>query len=112
MFNRFRRPQGAREIRTETGSVRSRLIFLPVLALALTLVLELCNRGLSVARLFQFITQRPGYFLYNVLIVLTTLVFSELFRRRQAVLATTAILWVVLGIVCVLGGVVLLAKED
>lgn len=99
MFKHFKRPSGAREIKTETGSVRSRLIFLPVLALVLTLVLELCNRGLSVARLFQFITQRPGYFLYNALIVLTTLVFSELFRRRRAVLATTAILWVVLGIV-------------
>ena len=99
MFNRFRRADGAREINTETGSVRSRLIFLPVLALALTLVLELCNRGLSPARLFQFVAQRPGYFLYNALIVLTTLVFSELFRRRRAVLATTALLWVVLGIV-------------
>lgn len=99
MFNRFRRAGGAREIRTETGSARSRLIFLPVLALALTLVLELCNRGLSVGRLFQFIVQRPGYFLYNALIVLTSLVFSELFRRRRAVLATTAVLWVVLGIV-------------
>ena len=99
MFKLFKRPSGAREIKTDTGSVRSRLIFLPVLALALTLVLELCNRGLSVARLFQFIVQRPGYFLYNALIVLTTLVFSELFKRRRAVLATTAILWVVLGIV-------------
>ena len=99
MFKLFKRPSGARGIKTETGSVRSRLILLPVLALALTLVLELCNRGLSVARLFQFIVQRPGYFLYNALIVLTTLVFSELFRRRRAVLATTAILWVVLGIV-------------
>ena len=98
-FKLFKRPGGTNDIKLETGSARSRLIFLPVLALFLTMVLELCNRGLSVARLFQFITQRPGYFLYNALIVLTTLVFSELFRRRQAVLATTAILWVVLGIV-------------
>ena len=87
MLKLFKRPSEAREIRYETGSVRSRLIFLPVLALALTLVLELCNRGLSVPRLFQFITQRPGYFLYNALIVLTTLVFSELFHRRRAVQA-------------------------
>ena len=99
MFKSLKRPSGARDIKMETGSARSRLIFLPVLALGLTLFLELCNRGLSVARLFQFIAQRPGYFLYNALIVLTTLVFSELFKRRRAVLATTAILWVVLGIV-------------
>jgi hypothetical protein len=60
MFKFLKRSSGAREIKIETGSVRSRMIFLPVLALALTLVLELCNRGLSVVRLFQFITQRPG----------------------------------------------------
>lgn len=100
MFNPFKkRSEEAHEIKYETGSVRSRLIFLPVLALVLTMVVELFNRGLSLARLFQFIGQRPAYFLYNALIILTTLIFSELFKRRRAVLATTAIVWLTLGVV-------------
>ena len=96
-----RKPRGERprKIRYETGSARSRVIFLPVLALLLALAVELLNRGLSPVRLFQFVIGRPGYFLYGAMIILTTLVFSELFRRRQAVLASTALAWLTLGIV-------------
>ena len=94
-----KRPNEARKIRYETGRAGSRLIFLPVLALLLTVAVELFNRGLSPARLLRFVLERPGFFLYNALIVLASLVFSELFRRRRAVLATTAILWLVLGVV-------------
>jgi len=78
---------------------RRRAITLAGLALLLTLLLELCNRGLSVPRLFAFITGSPLLFLCNALIVLTTLVFSELFLRRRAVLGTVCLLWVVLGAV-------------
>ena len=99
MPNKDMRAPQARRISYETGSVRTRLLTLPALALILTMIVELCNRGLSPARLFQFIVQRPAYFLYNALIVLTTLVLSELFKRRRAVLATTSILWLVLGVV-------------
>ena len=96
-----RKPRGKRprKIRYETGSARSRVIFLPVLALLLALAVELLNRGLSPVRLFQFVIGRPGYFLYGAMIILTTLVFSELFKRRQAVLASTALAWLTLGIV-------------
>ncbi len=38
------------------------------------------------------------YFLFNVLIVLTTLVFSEMFKRRKAVLFFTAMVWLSMGI--------------
>ena len=98
-FNLKKRAEKAREIAYETGGVRSRLIFLPVLALLLTLVVELLNRGLSPARVFRFVFAHPAFFLYDVLIVLTTLVFSELFKRRQAVLCTVCLTWVTLGIV-------------
>ncbi len=94
-----KRASQARKIHYETGSLRTRLAMLPVLALILTIIVELCNRGLSPARLAQFVLGRPGYFLYNALIVLTTLVLSELFKRRRAVLATTCILWLSLGAV-------------
>ena len=88
-----------REIAYETGSARSRVIFLPVLALLLSLFVELGNRGFSPARLFGFITHSPVAFLFGWLVILTTLVFSELFKRRRAVLCTTALLWTALGIV-------------
>ena len=44
MFKFRKRPEGAREIAHETGSVRSRLIFLPVLALLVALVVELLEQ--------------------------------------------------------------------
>lgn len=88
-----------RHVKHETTNPQVRLIQLPVMALALTLLMELCNRGLDVRRLFDFVTGKPLMFLYNALIVLTTLIFSELFKRRRAVLCTTCILWVILGIV-------------
>lgn len=100
MPTKAKRPEKApRKIAYETGSARSRLIALPALALGLALVVELLNRGLSPLRLFRFICQRPLPFLFSVLMILTTLVFSELFKRRRAVLVTTAIIWTVLGIV-------------
>ena len=99
MPEKARRAGKARRIQYETGSAKQRVLWLPALALLLTVALELCNRGLSPARLFSFIVQRPGFFLYNAMIVLATLIFSELFSKRRAVLATTAILWLVLGVV-------------
>ena len=99
MSEREKSAKNARKIKYEPEGLGNRLIFLPVLALVLTLALELFNRGLAPLRLFQFIGRRPVYFLYNALIVLTTLVFSELFKRRRAVLATTAVVWLALGVV-------------
>ena len=78
---------------------RLRLVALPLLALLLTAAVELMNRGLSPERLWAFIARRPLYFLYNALIVLTTLAFSELFRRRRALLTTLSLLWLTLGAV-------------
>lgn len=76
---------------------RKRVIWLPLLALALTLVVEGLNRG-SVSALARYVTTHPLYFLYNWLIILTTLTFSELFKRRKSVLYTTCVVWVALGI--------------
>ncbi|MBQ6374271.1 MAG: LTA synthase family protein [Clostridia bacterium] len=92
-----KRPRKVRH-HDHTGPV-TRLIALPALALGLALIVESFNRGLSPARLWQFVSGRPLAFLYNVLIILATLAFSELFKRRRAVLATTCIAWVVLGVV-------------
>ena len=89
--------EAAKNARFDTASAKSRVILLPLLALALSLVVEGLNRA-SVARLFRFITERPVYFLYNYLIILTSLTFSELFKRRKSVLYTVCVAWIALGI--------------
>ena len=76
---------------------RKRIVLLPLLALALTLVVEGFNRG-SVGALASYVVSHPLYFLCNALIILTTLTFSELFKRRKSVLYTTCVAWVALGV--------------
>ena len=85
--------------RFDESDGRKRVLLLPMLALALTLIVEGCNQK-GVPGLWRYITGRPLYFLYNFLIVLTTLTFSELFKRRKAVLYTTGVAWIGLGIAC------------
>lgn len=89
--------EAVKNIRFDETSAKARVILLPLLALGLSLIVEGLNRG-SVVKLFRFVTQRPVYFLYNYLIVLTSLTFSELFRRRKSVLYTVCVAWVALGI--------------
>ena len=88
-----------RRIKYDTSNPQVRLIQLPIMAIVLTLVVEFFNRRMDVARLWDFVTTHPVVFLYNALIVLATLTFSELFKRRKAVLSTVCMLWVVLGFV-------------
>ena len=88
-----------RRVAYDEANFRQRAITLVILALVLTLFVELCNRGFSVPRLFGFVFGSPLVFACNAMIVLTSLVFSELFRRRQAVLGTMCLVWVLLGVV-------------
>ena len=88
-----------RKRRIDRTPKAARLMLLPMIALALTLVVEWCNRWLSIDMVNLFMLSRPHYFLYNALIILTTLSVSELFRRRRAVLATVSLIWLVLGLV-------------
>ncbi|MBE5807711.1 MAG: LTA synthase family protein, partial [Clostridiales bacterium] len=74
-----------------------RMICLPLLALALTLYLETMARGNPV-KTVQYIASSPLYFLYNVLLVMTTLAFSELFKRRSSCLFLLTAVWLGLGI--------------
>ena len=93
------REKAPKPVRFDTTPLRVRMLMLPLLALGLTLFVELCNRGLSLPRLGAFVFGHPLLFLYNALIVLTTLSLSELFKRRKAVLTTASLLWVVMGLV-------------
>lgn len=99
MSIKFKRANQVRKIIYDTGKGEARLILLPLLAFMLTLVVELLNRSASFPRLWLFMSQKPFYFFYNVLIILTTLIFSELFKRRRAVLVSLSMLWAVLGVV-------------
>ncbi len=87
-------PEKRRRYEHVPGKLRA--IMLPLLAFLLTLVVESLQRG-SVFRMLTFLTQRPVYFAYNWLIVLTTLCFSELFKHRRGMLFTLSIAWLGLG---------------
>ena len=89
--------EAVKNIRFDETSAKARVILLPLLALGLSLIVEGLNRG-SVVKLFRFVTQRPVDFLYNYLIILTSLTFSELVRRRKSVLYTLCVAWVALGV--------------
>ena len=85
--------------RYEKSRPLARFVCLPLLSVFLVLFVELMNRNMNPVKLFEYIAANPFYTLFNYLIVLTTLVFSELFIRRRAVLVTTSVVWIVLGII-------------
>ena len=76
---------------------RTRIVLLPLTAFVLTLIVESLSRA-SIFEMLAFMTQRPLHFAFNVLIVLTTLTFSELFKRRKSVLYVTCVIWLAMGI--------------
>ena len=75
----------------------TRAIMLPTLALLLTMIVESLSRG-SVGGMFYYMANRTPWFLYNMLIILTTLVFSEVFKHRRSVLFIGTVVWLGLGI--------------
>ena len=87
---------GEKRRRYEHVPGRVRMIELPVLALLLALIVESLNRA-SVAKMFAYVAQHPLYFLYNALIILTSLTFSELFKHRRSALFTLCVTWIGLG---------------
>ncbi len=74
-----------------------RAIELPIIAFVLTLIVESFNRA-GVGSMFSYLITHPVYFLINVLIILATLTFSELFRRRKSALLLISVIWLALGI--------------
>jgi len=97
VMKKKRRAAGKNHIPTDHSSGFSRLIKLPLHAFVLTLFVECFNQG-SLQGLLDFMLTAPLYFFYNVLVILTTLCFSELFKRRKAMLSVVSIAWIALGI--------------
>ena len=87
---------GEKRRRYEHVPGRVRMIELPVLALLLALIVESLSRA-SVAKMFAYVAQHLLYFLYNALIILTSLTFSELFKHRRSALFTLCVTWIGLG---------------
>lgn len=83
--------------RHDHSSGGKRVFTLPLLAFALTLVVECFNQG-SIQKMLDYMSQYPGYFLFNVLIVLTTLAVSELFKHRKATLFLISVVWLAMGV--------------
>ncbi|NDL66786.1 LTA synthase family protein [Anaerotalea alkaliphila] len=72
------------------------LPMMPLLALALTFLLEVFGRH-SVGKALGYAFSNPLMFLYNMMIVLLTLSISTLFRRRRFMLLLIAAIWFLLG---------------
>lgn len=77
--------------------LRENWYMLPV-SVAVTLVIEYLNHW-TLSKLLIFLTEHPWMFLFNVLIVLNTFLFAELFRRRKGVRWAVGVLWIALGVV-------------
>ena len=86
-----------REVRYETRSFGAHIGILLALSLGVTLIVEGLNQG-TIARMLNYLTARPGYFLLNWMIVFSTFSISELFKRRQAVVFLIGVAWLGLGI--------------
>ena len=81
---------------------QERLAFLslPLVALAITLVVELFNHKAFTdgpASFFSFVTQHPLALLVNLFIVLLTLAPALFFRRRVFWCTMVSILWLIAG---------------
>ena len=66
-------------------------------ALGITFIIELLAKG-SLIKIIYFIVASPYIFIVNALIVLMTLSFTLLIRRRFAGLALISFIWIVFGI--------------
>ncbi|MBQ4088827.1 MAG: LTA synthase family protein [Clostridia bacterium] len=78
--------------------MKRHLAYVLVLALIVTVIIELFNRR-GLGKFFSFIWNYPLMFLLDYGIVLSTLMVSQLFRRRFAVLALVSVVWITLSVV-------------
>ena len=79
---------------------RSAFLYLPLLALAVTVVVELFNHKSFTdgpAGFWRFMTEEPLAFLVNFLIVLLTLCPAFFLRRRAFWCALVSFLWLICG---------------
>jgi len=78
--------------------LKHHLLVLLALALVVTVVIELFNRR-GLGKFFLFIWEYPLMFLLDYGLVLSTIMVSQLFRRRFAVMALVSVVWITLSVV-------------
>ena len=81
---------------------RGAFLYIPLLAVGLTLVIELFNHKTFTdgpAALWEYLTEAPAALLVNVLLVLVTLAPAFFFRRRVFWCALVSFLWLIAGAV-------------
>jgi len=74
------------------------LVCLIVLALVVTVTIEMFNRR-DVGKFFIFVFNYPLVFLLDYLLVFNTLLISQLFRRRYAVICLISLFWITMSVV-------------
>lgn len=79
-------------------SLKQHMLVVLLTALVVTIVIELFNRR-GLGKFFTFIWDHPLMFLLDYGIVLSTLLVSQLFRRRFAVIALVSVVWMTLSVV-------------
>lgn len=85
-------------IRVDRQRLNWQIVTLLVAALLVTLIIELFNRR-DVGRFFIFVYESPLMFMLDYLIVLNTLMASQMFRRRVAVMSLVALFWITMSVV-------------
>ena len=96
----MRRPHGRRADAARHPQERRAFLYVPLLALLVTVVAELFNHKTFTegpASLWRFVSEEPLAFLTNVLIVLVTLSPCFLLRRRAFWCALVSFVWLVAG---------------
>ena len=81
---------------------REAFLYIPLLALGLTLISELFNHKAFTdgpSSFWQFVTENPIAFLVNVFLVLVTLAPAFFFRRRMFWCALVSVVWLMGGAV-------------
>lgn len=79
------------------NSVRFQVITCLILSFVLNLIIEICGRR-GVKAGFEYLIQQPVIFFYNMLLILLTLSFVILIRRRVFGWCLVSIIWLALGI--------------
>ncbi len=74
------------------------IVCLVVLSLIVAIIVEMFNRR-GLGKFFSFIFNYPLVFLLDYLLVFNTILISQLFRRRYAVISLISLFWITMSVV-------------
>ena len=74
------------------------VLYLILLAFAINFIIESLSRH-SAIKAFDYLTESPLVYLYNMYLIFATLCLSYIFRRRMFVRMLVSLLWLLIGII-------------